>query len=276
MKNGVKDGGKHPGFIAGLALSAFAAFPACAQQGDTAELAKKTQNPIASLVSVPFQLNYDRGIGPEKEGDRYLLNMQPVIPFSLDAEWNLISRTILPVLSQQGALPGAADESGLGDITQSLFFSPKQATASGWIWGAGPVFLLPTASDDALGGKKWGIGPTAVVLKQAHGWTYGALANHLWSVAGDDCRRDVNATYVQPFLTYTTRTFTSFSINSESTYDWEAKEWSVPVNLAVSQLLRVGQQPLSLQGGLRYWADSPRNGPEGWGFRFAVTLLFPN
>jgi hypothetical protein len=135
--------------------------------------------------------------------------------------------------------------------------------------------LIPTASDELLGGEKWGLGPTVVVLKQEHGFTYGVLANHIWSIAGDDDRSDISATFLQPFLSYTTKTFTSFTINTESTYNWETDEWSVPVNFSVSQLLKIGQQPISLQAGVRYWAESPDNGPEGWGFRFSVTFLFP-
>jgi hypothetical protein len=261
----------------GLAVGAVVlGLAAPASAADDAELAKKTLNPVADLMSLPFQFNHDRKIGPAEDGKKTVLNIQPVIPFSLNGDWNLISRTIVPVIDQQDILPGgAADKSGVGDVLQSLFFSPKKPTASGWIWGAGPVFLLPTASDERLGGEKWGLGPTFVALKQDSGWTYGALTNHVWSVAGDDSRNDVSATFIQPFLSYTTKTFTSFGVNTESTYDWKGKEWSVPVNLFVSQLLKVGQQPLSLQAGLRYWADSPPSGANGWGFRVAITLLYP-
>jgi len=240
------------------------------------ELARKTQNPIADLISLPFQLNMDRDLGSTQEGKKTVLNIQPVVPFSIGPEWNLISRTIIPLVDQKDLLPGgAADASGLGDVLQSLFFSPKKPTASGWIWGAGPVFLLPTASDSLLGAEKWGIGPTAVALKQHSGWTYGALVNHVWSVAGDDNRNDVSSTFLQPFLAYTTKTYTTFGINTESTYDWKAEEWSVPVNFQVSQLLKIGGQPLSLQAGARYWADSPPGGPEGWGLRLSISFLFP-
>ncbi len=259
-----------------MMLLSTSVLPAAVYGSDNAELAKKTLNPIADLMSLPFQVNYDSGIGPTDDGHKTVLNIQPVIPISLNADWNLISRTIIPLIDQEDILPnGAADASGVGDVLQSLFFSPKRPTANGWIWGAGPVFLLPTASDDLLGGEKWGLGPTAVVLKQDRGWTYGALANHVWSVAGDDARNDISATYLQPFLSRTTKNLTSYVINSESTYDWNTKQWSVPINLAVTQLLTVGQQPLSLQAGVRYWAESPENGPEGWGFRLTATLLFP-
>ena len=247
-----------------------------ARATDAADLAKKIQNPVADLMSVPLQFNYDSDIGVGADGNRRLLNVQPVIPFRLGAEWNLISRTILPLIDQRDVDPqGRGDASGVGDVLQSFFFSPRQPTDGGWIWGAGPVLLLRTASDHRLGAEKWGAGPTAVLLRQHRGWTYGALANHLWSVAGDDEREDINTTYFQPFVSFTTSSFTSFGVNAESTYDWEAEQWSVPINLTVTQVLKAGHQPLSLQAGVRYWLDSPDIGPDGWGFRFAVTLLFP-
>lgn len=251
------------------------AFTHSALADGDAELAKQTQNPIAALISLPLQYNYDADIGPLKQGEKSLLNVQPVIPFSIGTDWNLISRTIVPLISQKDITPGAGTQSGVGDITQSLFFSPKKPTASGWIWGAGPVFLLPTGSND-LTADKWGAGPTAVFLKQDSGWTYGALANHIWSFAGSDRRRDISNTFLQPFLSYTTRTYTTFGINTESTYDWKSDKWSVPINLSVTQLLKLGGQPMTLSAGARYWADSPDGvGPKGWGLRLAVTFLFP-
>jgi hypothetical protein len=114
-----------------------------------------------------------------------------------------------------------------------------------------------------------------VVLKQSNGWTRGVLANHIWSFAGDDDRADVNATFLQPFLTYTTATQWTFAVNTESSYDWEAEQWSVPVNANASKLLRFGGQLVSLGGGVRYWLDSPDSGAEGFGVRMTVTLLFP-
>ena len=239
------------------------------------DLAKKLANPVASLISVPFQLNYDQDIGPEDDGDRWVLNVQPVVPITINEDWNLISRTILPLVSQSDLYPGAGSQSGIGDIVQSVFFSPKEPTAGGWIWGAGPVLLLPTGSDDLLTTDQWAAGPTAVLLKQQGPWTYGALANHLWSFAGGDDRADVDATFLQPFLSYTTPTAWSVALNTESTYDWEGEQWSVPVNCVVTKVTKVGGQLISVGGGLRYWADSPDNGPEGVGFRVVVTLLFP-
>ncbi len=238
-----------------------------------AELAKQLQNPIASLISLPIQNNFDFGAGPDGDGFQYKVNVQPVIPFALSEDWNLITRTILPIVYQENIV-GTSSQDGLADTLESLFLSPTKPTKGGWVWGAGPAFLLPTATDDLLGAEKWGAGPTAVVLKQQKGWTYGALANHIWSFAGESGRADVNATFLQPFLSYTTKTFTSFTVNTESTYDWEGEQWTVPVNVMVQQLVKIGKQPVAFQLGYRYYADKPDNGPD-WGLRFAVTFLFP-
>jgi len=229
-----------------------------------AELAKKLANPVASLISVPLQYNWDENIGPREEGSQGRLNIQPVIPFSMNDEWNLITRTLVPLVDQDDIPVRGQGESGLGDITASQFFSPKEPTAGGWIWGAGPVELLPTASEDQLGGEKWGLGPTVVVLRQDGPWTIGGLANHIWSVEGDESRSDINATFLQPFVSYITHTKTTFGLNTESTYDWQGEEWSVPVNATVSQLFKVGPQIMQLTLGARYWAESTDNGPEDW------------
>jgi hypothetical protein len=243
------------------------------QKAKAAELAKATLNPIASLISVPLQNNFDFGGGPDGDGFQYKLNIQPVIPISLTEDWNVISRTILPYIYQEN-IYGTTSQSGLSDTVQSFFLSPMKPTKGGWIWGAGPVFQLPTATDDLLGEEKWGAGPTGVVLKQQGPWTYGMLFNHIWSFAGEDGRSDVNRTFLQPFIAYTTKTFTSFGLNTESTYDWTGDQWNVPLNLFVQQLLKIGKQPIALQFGGRYYADGPSSGPE-WGLRFQIQFLFP-
>lgn len=246
-----------------------------AQAQDTEALAKQLSNPIASLTSVPIQFNYDNGVGPTDDGERYFVNVQPVIPMSIGEDWNLISRTIVPIIQQDEIFPGAGSQFGLGDTVQSLFFSPKALTASGWTWGIGPAFLVPTASDDLLGGEKWGAGPTGVALRQTpSGWTYGALFNHLWSFAGEDDRADINATYLQPFISKSLGQGRTISTSLESTYDWESKQWTVPINIGYSKVSRIGKQLVSYQGGVRYYLDAPDSGAE-WGLRFTFTLLFP-
>jgi len=240
---------------------------------DAAELARKLSNPIAALISVPFQNNFDFGGGPNDDGFRYTLNIQPVAPFTLTEEWNLITRTIVPFIHQEDMI-GNSSQTGLGDIVQSFFFSPKEPGPGGWIWGAGPVFLYPSATEDLLGTEKFGLGPTAVFLKQEHGWTYGALVNHIWSVAGNDNRGDVSSTFLQPFVAFTTKKQTTFTLNMESTYDWENSQWTVPINAMVAQLVKIGKAPVQFQIGARYYAEGPSGAPE-WGLRFAVILLFP-
>jgi hypothetical protein len=238
-------------------------------------LAKQLSNPIASLISAPFQDNLDFGLGPDDDGFQNLLNIQPVIPISLSEDWNLISRTILPLVYQDhDVIPGGGAEFGLGDVVQSLFFSPVAGLPGGVIFGAGPVLLLDTATDDRFGSDQWGAGPTFVALRQAGGWTVGMLANHIWGFARDEDRRHVSTTFLQPFLSYNWKTGFGLTLNTESAYDWRAHQWTVPVNVIASQVLKLGPQRVSLAVGARYFAEAPATGPD-WGLRFVVTLLFP-
>ena len=274
--------------VTALALTTTALFAqdaATDEKAAAAELAKKLSNPVASLISVPIQNNWDFGIG-SANAMRYTANIQPVIPFSVSEDWNLITRTIVPVIYAESPVAGGRDASGLGDIVQSFFLSPKEPVG-GWIVGAGPVLLYPTATDSLLGASRWGAGPTFVVLQQSKGFTYGLLANHLWSYAqtgghggsdagdaSDGSDAGVNATFLQPFLSFTTKKFTTVGLNTESTYDWSHSQWTVPVNASVSQLIKVGKLPVQLSLGVKYYAEGPTGGPD-WGLRFAVTFLFP-
>ena len=251
-----------------LFLVSVIATPVLAADSD-AELAKKTQNPIANLISLPLQSDWNFNSGPNSDKTSYTLNVQPVWPFSVSEDYLLITRTILPVKS----IEFPKNETGIGDILQSFFLSPKEKVGD-WIVGAGPVVNYPTASDDLLGSGKWGAGPTAVILRQDQGWTYGLLTNHLWSFAGDSDRSEVNATFLEPFVSFTTRTYTSLGMNTEATYDWKAHQWTVPVNFMLQQMVKIGGQPISLQLGYRYFAEKPDYGPD-WGLRFQLAFLFP-
>lgn len=257
-----------------LIAAALAALPGLADAEESAaDLAQKLSNPVASLISVPLQFNYDCCIGPS-EGARYTLNVQPVVPISLTHDWNLIVRTIVPIIEQNRTAPEVDSTWGLGDTLQSFFFSPK-APIGGWIFAIGPAVLWPTGSN-GLSSNKWGAGPTALALRQEHGWTYGVLTNQIWSFAdaGDARGPEVSQTFVQPFLSWTSPTATTVTINSESTYDWKAQEWSIPVNFTVTHLYKFGKQRVSLGGGARVYAATIGGGPD-WGLRFIATFLYP-
>lgn len=259
--------------VHGIALAAVLLPAAASAQQSDEQLAKDLANPVASLISVPLQFNYNGNFAPE-DGKQYYVNIQPVIPISLNDKWNVISRTILPVVNMDDIAPDFDHKVGFGQTTQSFFFSPKQPTAAGLIWGVGPAFLIPT-STDGVAPNQWGAGVTGVALRQHGPWTIGALANQIWSVSGNDKYGDYSQTFLQPFINYTTPKATSYFVNTESTYDWEAEEWSVPINAGVNQLFKIGGQRVQLGGGVRYWAESPDYGPQDWGARLILTFLFP-
>lgn len=259
-------------FLAFVAL--YLCYGTALAENRATELAKSLANPLAAMITVPSQLNFDENIGPDEKGSMIQLNIQPVLPFTLSEDWYLISRTIIPLTDQEDIPVEGEGESGLGDVLQSLFLSPAEIEEEGWIWGVGPAILLPTASDETLGTEKWSIGPTAVALKQVGPWTVGALANHVWSVAGDDDRDSVNASYLEPWVSYVTSTNTTVSVSTETTYDWQTEDWGVPVNFIVDQLFQIGEQYIQVGGAVKYWADSTTDGPQDFGFRLQVTFLF--
>jgi hypothetical protein len=258
-----------------VAVALVASAPTARSETGAADLAQELTNPIADLVTVPIQMNLDDGIGPADDGSKLTTNVQPVIPVDIGENWNLVTRTIVPVTYQNDIFPGAGSQFGLGDINLSLFFSPKQPTAGGLTWGVGSVLLLPTATDSLIGARKWGAGPAAVGLVLKGPWTVGMLANHVWSFAGDDDRDDISNSFMQPFVAYTWPSAWTASLQSETTYNWQSEQWSVPVNLALSKLVKFGKLPVSLQAGVGYWAESPDNGPEGLRFRLQANIVLP-
>lgn len=234
------------------------------------ELAKKLANPIASLISVPLQSNFDVGIGAHN-GSKMVLNVQPVVPITLSAKWNLITRYIVPIVSQYDITGENTSQSGLGDAVVTGFFSP---TGSAVTWGVGPAILIPTATEKVLGTEKFGIGPSVVALKQSNGWTIGGLANHIISIAGNEDRRDVNATFLNPFATYNWKSGAGITLNLEYTHDWENEIDVMVLNFPnFSGVTKFGKQTVSFGISPR-WHFAPETRPE-YGIRGAVSMVFP-
>jgi hypothetical protein len=255
-----------------LLVMACVSTPGLAQ--DDGELAKKTQNPVADLISVPFQNNVNFGVGPDDDV-QYILNIQPVIPFKLTEDWNLISRTIVPLIYQPELAPGVGEVFGLGDIQQSLFLSP--AKPGKLIWGVGPILQFPTATDDSLGQGKWGAGPTAVALTMHGPWVVGALVNNVWSFAGDSDRPDVNQMLIQPFVNYNLPHAWYVTTAPIITANWEADgddRWTVPIGGGVGKIVRIGKLPINVQLAGYYNVMRPDDAAE-WQLRIQIQLLFP-
>jgi hypothetical protein len=254
-------------------LVGFACSPAQAQ--DDTELAKKTQNPVADLISVPLQSNFNFGAGFKHNKMIYVLNIQPVIPIKVSDEWNLITRVIMPIINQPSLFPGIDSAAGLGDINPTFFLSPAKSGAL--IWGVGPTITLPTASDRLLGSGNWSAGPAAVALTIQGPWVFGALMNNQWSFAGWG-ERKVNAMLLQPFVNYNLADGWYLTSSPVITANWAAEKgrdvWTVPVGGGVGKLFRVGKLPINAQIGAYGNVAKPEFGPD-WQLRFQVQLLFP-
>jgi hypothetical protein len=245
-----------------------------AKPGESAEeLAKKLSNPVAALISIPFQNNMDIGIG-QNNGSKNTLNFQPVIPITLSTKLNLITRFIIPIVSQHNITGEGSSQTGLADAVVSAWFSPAEPK-NGVVWGVGPVLLVPIATNDLLGTKKFGFGPTALILKQSNGWTVGGLVNQIWSVAGDANRSDVSQMFVQPFLSYNWKSGAGLGINSEITQNWTASTTSVFINPTVTAVTKLGTQIVSLAIGPRIQVAAPTGSMADFGVRAAVTFVFP-
>ncbi len=242
--------------------------PGAAQSAD--ELAKQTQNPISSLISVPFQANWDFGLG-DRKATSTLLNFQPVVPFAINRSTNVILRVIMPITSQPA--PDGTRINGLGDIVTTAFFAPSRTGKV--IWGAGPVFLLPTATNQAICGEKFGLGPSVVVLTQPGKWTLGFLANQIWSTSGAKDRPPVNQMYLQPFLAYNLGNGLSAGVGMEMSADWKKSEvLTAPLLFNISKVTMLGKRPVNLAVAAGPTVVAPTGG-SSWRFRLSATFLFP-
>jgi hypothetical protein len=262
---------------AAISLLCGAVVPANAQESSapgTSEIAKQAQNPIASVISVPLENDFNPQTGINKE-DSYVLQFKPVVPFKLSNDWNLITRTVVPVIQVPELAPGVSGTTGLGDVQTSLFLSPTKVGSV--IWGAGPVISFPTATEDILGTKKLSMGPTVVALSIQGHWLFGALVQNLFSVAGPSKRSDVNQMLMQPFVNYNMRHGWYLVSSPVITSNWEVNSdnrWTVPVGGGVGRIVHLGKLPVNAYTQFFRNAQRP-DGTTSWSARFQTQFLFP-
>ncbi len=266
-----------------LSLAAFAVLGSAAHGQSEEELAKAAQNPVANLISVPFQNNTNFGLGTFDRVQN-VLNIQPVYPINA-GKVNVITRTIVPVVYQPDAvmIGGKRDVAetggtfGLGDINATAFITP--AAPGRVMWGAGPILSFPSGSDAKLTSGKWGAGPSALVLAMPGRWVLGVLVNNVWSVAGDENRADVNAMLVQYFANYNLPDGWYLSSAPIITANWKADDddrWTVPFGAGFGKLSRFGKLPVNISAQGYYNAVHAENLPYAdWTLRAQVQLLFP-
>jgi len=238
------------------------------------ELAKLAQNPIANLISIPIQNNFNYNVGPHN-GNQYVGNFQPVIPFDLNENWNVITRTIVPVVHQPWLAPDFGDTWGLGDMQFTAFLSP--AKPAGVIWGVGPIVQMPTGTDNSTTAGKWAAGPSAVALKIDGPWVYGALVNYLSSFSGQEDRGSVSQWLMQPFINYNLPNgwyLTTSPILTANMMAEGSDVWTVPVGGGAGKIVHLGKLPLNLQLQGFYNVAHPDAGPE-WSVRFQIQILLP-
>jgi len=240
-------------------------------ESDTAELAKASQNPVGSLISLPLQNNTNFGYGPGDDVQN-ILNIQPVIPVSLSKKWNLINRTIIPVMYQPEVVTGSGSTTGIGDTSYTGFISPREPGKL--IWGAGPVVSIPTSTNDALGSGEWAAGPSVVLLTMPGSWVVGVLASNIWSFDSD---ADVNFFLSQIFANYNMNKGWFLTTQPIFTANWEAEsgqQWTVPFGGGIGRVYKIGKQPVNTIAQVYYNLDKPTFGAD-WQFRFQFTFLFP-
>lgn len=235
------------------------------------ELADKLANPVASLVSVPLQNNLNYGIGPYN-GVKYTVNIQPVVPFKLSDNLNLITRYILPVVDQRNITGLNTHEFGLSDATVTAFFAPK---SKGIIYGIGPAFLVPTATEKFLGTEKFGIGPSLLVMNQSNGLSIGFIANQIWSVAGNEDRADFNQFYTQIFLSYSYKSGASLGVNTEITQNWEGNTTLISLNPSIGGITKFGSQIVQFSVQPLIPIVGHQNIKPDWGLRAVIAFVFP-
>jgi hypothetical protein len=250
---------------------------------DLGELSKQTSNPVGSLWQLVMQNDYTLFDGDITDDERQInvFKFQPIMPFRLTDEWKLITRPVIPVVSSEILKnPATGDwdrENGLGDVVLLAAFSNTPPTSPN-VWGIGPTFIFPTASDDDLGTEKWSVGPVATWFHLGEKWIYGGIVQHWWSFAGDDDRDHVNLTNIQYVLKYrpTPAMSIGFSPNIEANWKNDSDDvWSVPIGLGADRMFRLGKLPVKIGFEAQYYVEQPDSFGAEWNFRFFVTPVIP-
>jgi hypothetical protein len=256
------------------ALLAVSLFAVSAYAEVDEEFVKKTENPLANMMSIPFQFNYEYGYGFDDNGAKWTLNIQPVIPIPLSDKFITLSRTIMPIISMdENATMTNESVFGLADIVESIYFGKAIGSLT---FGVGPAFMLPTATDKMLGTGKWSAGPAAIGVYQSKssGLTLAFVTYQVWSFAGPDDRADVNQIFFQPVVSKVIGDV-SVAVNSEIQYYWDVSAASVPLNLTVSKVVKFGELPVKMALGARYMLENPNKYGAEWGGRFVMTFYLP-
>lgn len=234
------------------------------------ELSQRLENPLARILVLPTSFEYKHGAGALGGGEWFAVRIAPRVPFILNEDWHILSKTDVAWVTQEKIF-GAGRQEGMSDLVQTFFFSPDRSLGADVYWGLGPTFVLPTASDDFLGTEKLSIGPSFGFFRERDNWTLGSIINHVWSVAGTDSATDVNASRIELLVAYTTPTSTTIALGAEVNYNWENSKWLVPIELRISQLTLIRERPVQWSLGVQHFALSEGNGPK-WGAIFQITL----
>ena len=234
------------------------------------DLSLRLENPLARILVIPTSVEYKNGSGALGRGESFAIRLAPRVPFVINEEWHVLSKSDLAWVSQKDVI-GNSRQEGLTDLVQTFFFSPDRSLGWDLYWGVGPTFVIPTATNHLLGTDKLSVGPSFGIFRQSKPWTVGVILNHIWSVAGPSDASSINASRIEPLLGYTTERSTTFSLSAELSFDWTAYQWSGPLEFRVSQLTLIADHPVQWGLGFRYHALSEPNAPK-WGAVFQVSF----
>jgi len=239
------------------------------------ELLRNLANPLAGLATVSLNFDFDYHVGPEEEGHRSSLFLETTLPIHLGDVWSLVSRTALPLVYQEEVTPGAGNQLGIGDLTEIVYIARVQPGRFGWIWGLGPLLRAPVGSEDLLSSRKWAVGPSAALVRQNDDFTIGLIASQLWSVGGSDQRPGVNVGIYEPFITYRSEGLWNLSLRVPCAYDYQARQWTIPVALTVEKLVSFRKVPTTISFGFHYWVEVPDSAPHDLAFSFGLRFVLP-